>query len=125
MDSFNWFAMFSEWHKYLIQLSCPRWASPPSDSFSPQTCFAEFGSFEGFGSFVGGSFNYGSFENFGSFVGGSFNYGSFENFENFGSFSGSFNFGSFDFEKFREIPDCPEFVKEEPLNIFGYGLDLI
>ena len=109
MDSFNWFAMFSEWHKYLIQLSCPRWASPPSDSFSPQTCFAEFGSFEGFGSFVGGSFNYGSFENF----------------ENFGSFSGSFNFGSFDFEKFREIPDCPEFVKEEPLNIFGYGLDLI
>ena len=81
-------------------------------------------SFGSFGSF-GGSYRFGSFGSysFGSF-GGSYSFGSYR-FGSFGSFSGSFgsyNLGSFSWKDFL---DLPEVIRNEPLNMFGYGLDLV
>jgi len=84
---------------------------------------AHYGSVDS-GSFSVGSFNLGSF-NLGSFSFGSFNIGSFDIFGSFniGSFDifGSFELGSFITERMNTFP-THEF---EPLNLFGYGIDLI
>ena len=65
-------------------------------------------SFRPLGSFSAGSYSVSSF----GF--GSYNFSSY----NFGSFHGSF-YGSFTFNEILEI------LQHEPLNQFGYGIDLI
>ena len=80
----------------------------------PSVCNGSFS----MGSFSVGSFSVGSFS-LGSFNLGSFSFGSF----GFGSF-GSFDiFGSFDFGSFDSSFNCQ--LSGEPLNMFGYGIDLI
>ncbi|MDR0223078.1 MAG: hypothetical protein LBI38_06060 [Oscillospiraceae bacterium] len=79
-----------------------------------------------------GSFNwagfidlyYKYFEKSGSFSFGSFSFGSF----NFGSFGfGSFGFGSYDAQgSYIPLPiGLTALIAGEPLNMFGYGIDLI
>jgi hypothetical protein len=67
-------------------------------------------------SFYFSSFNFGSY-NFSSF--GLFNLGSYN------AFSGSFLLGSFPSQGLYTPFELMMFIKSEPLNMFGYGIDLI
>ena len=109
-------------------------------SFTDRTSFCMSAGELGFDTVNSGSYSFGSFSigsyDFGSFSIGSYGFGSFS----IGSYSfGSFAFGSYDFGAFEfgavgdcncdyGIPDLRELLaalRYEPLNLFGYGIDLI
>jgi hypothetical protein len=101
MDNFNSF----NWHKWLDFIdSFHKQTSPPNDS--PQlNCSYRVGSYI-LSSYISGSFFLGSYR-IGSFFTGSYQIGSY------------LSFNCDDFEK------LPNSIKSEPLNLFGYGMDLI
>ena len=87
----------------------------PLDYFLPFAGFA--GSFP-VGSFPFGSYRFGSYR-FGS---GSFRFGSFGSFPFPYDYQYFINFGS---GTFACIEEMSAFYEENPLNVYGYGIDLI
>ena len=105
MNSFNWLNYIDLFHKYTNSVNC----SCQSGSFLSGSRL--------FGSFSLGSYQFGSYQ-FGSFVFGSYQFGSYQ----FGSFDwSSYSFGSCNRQ--LTFADCQ--LLYEPLNLFGYGIDLI
>ncbi|MCL1881147.1 MAG: hypothetical protein FWF76_03120 [Oscillospiraceae bacterium] len=128
MNSFNWL-------DYIDFLNNYNQLIPTINSSLKSCCCSSFRSICSWG----GSFAFGSY-NFGSFLTGSYSFSSFM------FWIGSFNFSSFEFGDFSSLSftdllnidscnDCDfDFVKVtkfwaaikgEPLNLFGYGIDLI
>jgi hypothetical protein len=112
MCSFNWLD-FIDAYRNLSPLSSYRPGSYAISSLN-------------FGSYHLGSYNFGSY-NFGSYNFGSYNFGSY----NFGSYNfGSYNLGSYNPESLPISNNCQLSIvnctlRQEPLNLFGYGIDLI
>lgn len=139
MGSFNWLNYIDYLHKHnKLILVAPY--THPLGSFNIGSY--RFGSFNSFGSYRFGSFNSFNSYHIGSFNLGSYNLSSYSAFT-LGSYSfythinsfnlSSFNFGSFNLTAFINITDngeyeffaLPEELHGEPLNMFGYGIDLI